>query len=90
MIDKTNKAVETEVPVLGQKQSPVRWTIMVALPFLVFFVSMFLGRYDVSPLEVLKIFANGFFGANFQQTWTDSASRRSSPAVISMTPVVGP
>ena len=54
MMNKASTVSEKDVPVLGQKQSPVRWTIMVALPFLVFFVSMFLGRYDVSPLEVVK------------------------------------
>ena len=59
---------ETAIPNLEQKQSPIKWAIMIALPFVVFFVSMFLGRYDVSPLEVVKIFANGFFGANFEQT----------------------
>lgn len=75
MMNKTTSAAEPEIPVLGQKQSPVKWAVMVTLPFLVFFVSMFLGRYDVSPLEVLKIFANGFFGANFEQTWTDSAQK---------------
>ena len=70
-----NNTAEQTVPNLEQKQSPVKWAIMIALPFLVFFVSMFLGRYDVSPLEVVKIFANGFFGANFEQTWTDSAQK---------------
>ena len=70
-----NNTAEQAVPNLEQKQSPVKWAIMIALPFLVFFVSMFLGRYDVSPLEVVKIFANGFFGANFEQTWTDSAQK---------------
>ena len=50
--------VENTIPNLEQKQSPIKWAIMIALPFLVFFISMFLGRYDVSPLEVLKIFAN--------------------------------
>ena len=39
----------TEIPQLDKKQSPIRWAVMITLPFLVFFISMFLGRYDVSP-----------------------------------------
>ena len=77
MMNNTKPVTEADIPALGQKQSPIRWAIMVTLPFFVFFVSMFLGRYDVSPLEVVKIFANGFFGANFEQTWTDSARKSS-------------
>ena len=74
-MNKVTNYIEQEVPELGQKQSPVRWAIMMALPFVVFFVSMFLGRYDVTPGEVLKIFANTVFRANFEQTWTDSAQK---------------
>ena len=74
-INNSTAAAQNDVPVLGQKQSPIRWTIMILLPFVVFFVSMFLGRYDVSPAEVVKIFANWLFGCNFEQTWTDSAQK---------------
>ena len=74
-MNKVTNYIGQEVPELGQKQSPIRWAIMMALPFVVFFVSMFLGRYDVTPGEVLKIFANTVFRANFEQTWTDSAQK---------------
>lgn len=57
------------------KTSPLKWAIIVALPFVVFFVSLFIGRYSVSPLEVLKIFSNWIFGTNFEQTWSDSAAK---------------
>ena len=56
------------------KQSRIKWAFIVALPFVIFFVSLFMGRYSVSPKEVVRIFANHFFGANFEQTWTDSAA----------------
>ena len=74
-MNKVTNYIGQDVPELGQKQSPIRWAIMMALPFVVFFISMFLGRYDVTPGEVLKIFANTVFRANFEQTWTDSAQK---------------
>lgn len=58
-----------------KKQSKLKWTIIITLPFIVFFASMFLGRYSVSPKEVVQIFANYFFGANFTPTWEDSAAK---------------
>jgi len=48
---------------------------MVTLPFAVFFVSLFLGRYDVSPGEVVRIFLNWIFDAGYPQTWSDSAQK---------------
>ena len=57
------------------KQSRIKWAIIIAMPFVIFFVSLFMGRYSVSPKEVVRIFANHFFGANFEQTWTDSAAK---------------
>ncbi len=51
----------------------VRWLIMALLPLALFITTMFLGRYSVSPDQVLKILANWLFGFNFPQNWTDSA-----------------
>lgn len=34
-----------------------------------------MGRYSVSPREVVQIFANYFFGANFTPTWEDNAAK---------------
>lgn len=57
------------------KQSRVKWAIIMVLPFVIFFASLFMGRYSVSPTEVVQIFANYFFGANYPQTWEDSAAK---------------
>ena len=57
------------------KQSRLKWTIIIILPFVIFFASLFMGRYAVSPKEVVQIFANYFFGANYEPTWSDSAAK---------------
>ena len=58
---------------IEKKTSPVIWTLMIISPFLLFFISLFLGRYIVNPLDVLKILLNQFPGINFPQTWDISA-----------------
>jgi len=57
------------------RQSPLKWAIIIVLPFVIFAASLFMGRYSVSPREVVQIFANYFFGANFTPTWEDSAAK---------------
>lgn len=57
------------------KQSRLKWAIIIVLPFVIFFASLFMGRYSVSPSEVVHIFANYFFGSNYPQTWEDSAAK---------------
>ncbi len=56
-------------------QSKIKWAFIVLLPFIIFFASLFMGRYSVSPSEVVKIFANYFFNAGYPQTWQDSAAK---------------
>lgn len=67
--------LEKQVHFREQKQSKLKWAVIISLPFIIFFVSMFLGRYSVSPKEVFQIFANYFFGANYPPTWADSAAK---------------
>ena len=57
------------------RQSPVKWAIIIVLPFVIFVASLFMGRYSVTPREVVQIFANYFFGANFTPTWEASAAK---------------
>ena len=57
------------------KQSKLKWATIIILPFVIFFVSLFMGRYSVSPTEVVQIIANYFFGANYPKTWEDSAAK---------------
>lgn len=58
-----------------RRQSPIKWVCIIALPFIIFVISLFLGRYSVSPKEVVQIFANYFLRANFTPTWEESAAK---------------
>ena len=58
---------------LEKKTSPVVWGIIGVLPFLLFFVSLFLGRYMINPLDVLKILVDKIPGIHIDKTWTDTA-----------------
>jgi len=57
------------------KQSKLKWAIIVALPFIIFVVSLFLGRYDVTAKDVIQILSNYFLGTNFTPTWSESAAK---------------
>lgn len=57
------------------KQSRLKWACIILAPFVVFFVSLFLGRYSVSNTEILKILANSLLGCDFEPTWTESAAK---------------
>lgn len=67
--------VEKQTKFKESRQSPVKWAIIIILPFIIFVASLFMGRYAVSPKEVMQIFANYFFGANFPVTWEESAAK---------------
>lgn len=60
---------------MDKKQSKIKWFIIVILPFIIFFVSLFLGRFTVDFKSVLKILSNYFFNTNYEKTWTDSAAK---------------
>ena len=59
---------------LNNRHSKLKWTLMILAPIIAFCVTLFLGRYQISPGEVLKIIANNLFGAGYPQTWTDTAA----------------
>ena len=67
--------VEKQTTFKESRQSPLKWAIIIALPFIIFVASLFMGRYEVSPREVVQIFSNYFFGTNFVPTWEDSAAK---------------
>ena len=70
------KPALTEISgLLKDKQSPLKWTIMILCPFVIFLLSLFLGRYDISPAEVCKIFLNWIFGCHFEETWPAAAAK---------------
>lgn len=60
---------------MDRKQPKIKWFIIVILPFIIFFVSLFLGRFTVDFKSVLKILSNYFFNTNYEKTWTDSAAK---------------
>lgn len=69
------KEISTQVDLenIEKKTSPVVWAIMGIMPFLLFFVSLFLGRYMINPGDVAKILLNQLPGIDFAQTWEDAA-----------------
>jgi len=67
--------LQTQAHFKETKQSKIKWFFIVTLPFFIFVVSLFLGRYSVSPKEVFQIFSNYFFGTNFTPTWEESAAK---------------
>lgn len=60
---------------MDRKQSKIKWFIIVILPFIIFFVSLFLGRFSVDFKTVLKILSNYFLNTNYEKNWTDSAAK---------------
>ena len=60
---------------MANKQSKIKWFIIIILPFIIFFVSLFLGRFTVDVNTVFKILSNYFLNTNFEKTWSDSAAK---------------
>ena len=60
---------------MDKRQSKIKWVIIIILPFIIFFVSLFLGRFLVDFKTVLKILSNYFLNTNYEKTWTDSAAK---------------
>lgn len=60
---------------MDKRQSKIKWFIIIILPFIIFFVSLFLGRFSVDFKMVLKILSNYFLNTNYEKTWTDSAAK---------------
>lgn len=51
-----------------------KWGLMIAAPIVAFIVTLFLGRYQISVETVFKIIANNIFGADYPQSWTNTAA----------------
>ena len=60
---------------MDKRQSKIKWFIIIILPFIIFFASLFLGRFSVDFKTVLKILSNYFLNTNYEKTWTDSAAK---------------
>lgn len=62
-----------ELARLEPSHRPLRYVVMAALPVVIFFVSLFLGRYQVSPYEALGILGRRLLGLPIAPTWSDTA-----------------
>ena len=67
-------SVNFQTTQVEKRVSPITWSIMIIIPIVLFFVSLFFGRYMFSPGDVLKIISNQVFKTNFDQ----NMDRRSS------------
>lgn len=61
--------MEKSIKDIEKKVSPPIWAVMIVLPFILFFISLFLGRYTISPIEVAKILLNKLPFVDFNPTW---------------------
>lgn len=66
---------KTAVSYKERKQSRLKWACIMLAPVIIFVISLFLGRYSVSNMEILKILANNLLGCDFEPTWTESAAK---------------
>jgi len=69
-IEKYNN-LETEID--EEKVSWKKAALLISLPFVFFFISLFLGRLLIDPLTVIKILAQNLLFIPIEQTWTDTA-----------------
>jgi iron complex transport system permease protein len=53
--------------------SPAKAAVLFALPFMFFFISLFLGRLFIDPLTVLKILGQKVLFLPVDSTWTEAA-----------------
>lgn len=58
---------------LEEKPSPIKWIIMGIVLVTLFILTLFLGRYKVTPDEVIKILGKTIFHLPIEKTWTASA-----------------
>ena len=65
-------ATQIDFQKLENKPSRGKWAVMIIMPIALFIISLFLGRYVVTPGEVFGIFAHNF-GFPVEQFWTDTA-----------------
>ncbi len=61
-----NEQTETE------KLSCTKMALLIGLPLLFFFISLFLGRHFIDPLTVLKILGQKLLSLPLETTWTDT------------------
>jgi len=66
-----NKVMQKEN--IEEKQSRLKWAVMLISPIFLIILTLFLGRYSIPPSQVVQILGNKFLGLNFEPTWTSSA-----------------
>ena len=52
----------------------IKLILLIGLPPVFFIISLFLGRFFIDPLDVLKILASKLPFVSIEQTWSDTAA----------------
>lgn len=63
----------TGLKYIEKKPSVLKWALMTAFPVFLFILSLFLGRYTVSPDQVLCILGQKLLNLPIDRFWTDTA-----------------
>lgn len=58
---------------LNRNRIRLQWVSMILFPIILFIVTLFLGRYQVAPSQVVRIIGKSLLDLNIQPDWSDSA-----------------
>lgn len=64
----------TAYGLLKGKDRKIKWVLMILFPVLLFIITLFLGRYHVSPVQVVKILGKNILRLKIPAEWPDSAA----------------
>ena len=54
--DTTAVNLDVNLDLIEKNPSKLKWAVMITAPIALFIISLFLGRYHITPLEVVGIF----------------------------------
>ncbi|MGI6704007.1 MAG: FecCD family ABC transporter permease [Clostridia bacterium] len=63
---------ETSIQHIEKRPSKFKWALMIAFPICLFTISLFLGRYSVSPNQVICILGKRLLALPIETFWTDT------------------
>lgn len=75
MQQNAHTSTDIDISKIEKRPSKLKWTLMALFPLVLFVVSLFLGRYSLSPSEVAAILGQRLFNLPIATTWTDSAEK---------------
>ena len=62
------------IAAIENRPSSLKWICMIVFPVALMSISLFLGRYQIAPDQVLKILGKHLFGLPIETSWTASAA----------------